>query len=457
MKIFRTFLLLFFTIWIFPLSAQNNKFRIPDSSVIRKIVAENWFEEPLNVVRNNHTEIRTNSIGQIFQVRMEETRDIFSIIVAPETKISVDLYTEDGVEKRLVEEYPADAPGSWILMRDSTTGNPIRIRYYFAADSDVYIQFSPNGNKTLADFVIDGCFAARGVPVGVNFDFFYTASFASVISLTEKSLPWKYADIHSEQSHANLVMINVIKKNLDRIKFSKDACYNEYDKPVFVTDGKDRKVEKEDVQNKIITVDDLGFTKWIVDGLVKPITGSSTFVDPLRRPTTQLNPLGTAGIRATKESLFRSLDWTRNLAAAKMSLQSHRNYLYEESGVDVKIEPFSSEVGDKGITQVAGYIKNTGYEIKYLKPLLYVLGTTEPTYFYLAAIRRTVHPADGSPEFQIFDSSAAIFPYFDKRGQFGCTIFENGKEYTLAQFLRKYPGCFVHLTRVLASDRFAPM
>jgi hypothetical protein len=140
-----------------------------------------------------------------------------------------------------------------------------------------------------------------------------------------------------------------------------------------------------------------------------------------------------------------------------MSIQARRNYLYEDTGVDVKIEPFSAEVTPKGITSVAGYIKNSGYEIKYLKPLLYVLGVTEPTYFYLAAIRRTVHPADGSPEFKVFDSSAAIFPYFDKNGQFGCTVFENGQELTLAQFIKKYPDCFVHLTRVLSTDRFSPL
>ncbi|MBQ4379276.1 MAG: hypothetical protein II821_08790 [Treponema sp.] len=456
MKASRFFLILFFTS-LFSLSAENNKFQIPDSSSIRKNVSENWFYEPLSVVRNNRTELRSNSIGQIFQVRMEEARDIFSIIVAPETKVAVDLYTQDGVVHKMVDEYPHDAPGSFVLLRDSTTGKPLHIRYFFAGDSEVFVQFSPSGNKTLADFVIDGLFAARGVPVGVKFDFFYTASFAQVLCLTEKSLPWHYVDIHPEQYHGNLVMAGVIKKNLERIKFEKNACYDAYDKPVYVSDGKERKVEKEDVQNNILTMDDLGFLKWIVDGLVKTLAGTSTYVDPLRRPTTQVSPLGTIGIRSTKESLFRSLDWTRNLAAAKMSVQAKRNYLYEESGVDVKIEPFSSEISDRGITQVAGYVKNTGYEVKYLKPLLYVLASSEPTYFYLAAIRRTVHPQDGSPEFHIFDSSAAIFPYFDKNGQFGCTIFEKGEELTLAQFLKKYPDSFVHLTRVLSSDRFNPL
>lgn len=460
MKILRSFLILIFALSIPTLFAQNNKFRIPDSAVIRKTIAEIWFEEPLSSVRENRTELRTNSVGQIFQIRLEETRDFFSIIVAPETQLSVDLYTQDGVQHKTVEEYPADAPGSWILMRDSATGNPIRIRYYFAADSDVYVQFYPNGTKTLSDYVIDGCFAARGVPIGVPFEYFYTASFASVLSLTEKLLPWRYADIHPAQYHGNLVLVNAIKKNLSRIKKVPDGCYDENGKPVYISGkkaGEVREVNPDDEKNDVLTMSHSGFLKWIIDGLVNPISGSSTYLKPLLRPTTQVSPLGVAGIKGQNESLNHSLDWTRNLAAAKVSIQSGKNYLYEQSGVDVKIEPFSSEVSDKGITTVAGYIKNTGYEIKYLKPLLYVLSVTEPTYFYLAAVRRTVKPADGSPEFKVFDSSAAIFPYFDKNGQFGCTVFENGEELTLAQFTRKYPNCFVHLTRVLSSDRFNPL
>ncbi len=460
MKVLRFCSILFFACLILPLSAQNNKLRVPDSSVIRKSIAERWFEEPLSAIRENRTELRTNGVGQVFQVRLEETRDIFSIIVAPETELAVDVYTQDGIQHKTVEEYPADASGSWVLMRDSVTGKPIRIRFYFAGDSDVYVQFSPSGNKTLADYVIDGCFVARGVQIGVPFDYFYTASFASVLSLTEKTLPWQYADIHPEQYHAKLVMINVIKKNLERIKQVENGGYDETEKPVFVAGknaGKERTVDSEDKKNDVLTLSHTGFLKWIVDGQIKVLSGSATYINPLLRPTTQVSPLGVSGIKGMSENLFYSLDWTRNLAAAKLSIQARKNYLYEDSGVDVKIEPFSAEVTEKGITSVAGYIKNSGYEVKYMKPLLYVLAATEPTYYYLAAVRRTVHPADGSPEFKVFDSSAAIFPYFDKDGQFGCTVFENGKEMTLTQFTKKYPNCFIHLTRVLSSERFNPL
>ena len=460
MKFSRYFLIFILASFLMPLPAENNRLQVPDSSVIRKAVAENWFEQPIEVVRHNRTELRSNAIGQVFQVRLEEQRDLFSIIVAPETEIAVDLYTQDGVQHKNVSEYPADAAGSWILMRDSVTGKALRIRYYFAGDSEVYVQFSPSGRKTLADYVIEGCFACRGVPLGVPFDYFYTASFASVLSLTEKALPWNYADIHPEQYHDNLVMVNVIKKNLSRIRQIPDGCYNELGNPVYIggkEPGKERPVADEDKKSDILSMNHSGFLKWIVDGLIKTLAGSATYVKPLLRPTVSVNVLGLAGIKSQSENLNHSLDWTRNLAAAKLSVQTKKNYLYEDSGVDVKIEPFSAEISDKGITAVAGYVKNSGYEIKYLKPILYVLGVTEPTYFYLAAVRRSVQPNDGSPEFKVFDSSAAIFPYFDKNGQFGCTVFENGEEMTLTQFSKKYPDSFVHLTRVLSSDRFSPL
>lgn len=457
LRVFRIFALFAAAL---PLFAQNNRLRVPDSSAIRRSVADTWFEQPLSVLRGNRTELRTNEISQVFQVRLEETHEIFSIIVAPEARLSVDLYTQDGIQRKTVSEYPADAPGGWILMRDSVTGKPICIRFYFAGDSDVFVQFSPGKSKTLADFMVGGCYAARGVPVGVPFEYFYTASFASVLSLTERSLPWGYADIHPEQYHGNLVMVNVIQKNAPRIRRVENGGYDENGKPVYVA-GKDagtaRAVEGGDEENGVLSMSHTGFLKWVVDGLVKPLSGSATYVAPLLRPTTQLSPLGVSGIKSQTENLFYSLDWTRNLAAARMSVHARRNYLYEQSGVDVKIEPFSAEVGEKGIASVAGYVKNTGYEIRYIKPLLYILAASEPTYFYLAAVRRSVKPGDGSPEFKVFDSSAAVFPYFDKNGQFGCTVFENGEEMTLAQFTRKYPNCFVHLTRVLSSDRFAPM
>ena len=449
---------LIFALPIFSLTAEYNRFDVPDSSGIRSAVAESWFYSDINDLRAKRTELRANSVGQNFQVRMEESDVYNSVIVAPESLLAVDVYTEDGITRKFESEYPADACGSWVLMRDSRSGKPVHIRFYFAADSDVYVQFAPSSDskKSTADFVIDGCFASRGVPVGVKFDYFYTASFFDVLRLTEKSLPWKYADIHPEQFSPSFQMIGTVRKNLSRIKYQWDACYDENNSPVKISDGKARFVSDSDKAENKLTLSEAGFLKWLVDGLVEPQAGSSTYLNPLLRATTSFSPIGYAGIKGQKENLSFTLDWTRNLAAARLSIQTKKNYLYENSGVDVNIEPFSSEVTPKGITSVAGYIKNTGYEIKTLKPVLYVLASGEPTYFYLAAVRRRIAPVDGKPEYYVFDQCAAVFPYFDKNRQFGCVIFENGKELTLSQFTKKYSGCYVHLTRILASDKFFP-
>lgn len=440
-----------------PLFAEYNRLGVPDSAVIRRTVADRWFDAPLSDVRNFRSEIRTNEIGERFQVRMEESGTTFMIIVAPEVQLSVDFYTEKGVENRVVAEYPGDACGSWILYKDSITGKTTRIRWYFTQNSDVFVQFTPERNKTLGDFVVDGCYAARSVPVGFIFNQLYTASLADVLKITENSLPWRYAEIHAGSYLPKMQMIGVIRKNLSRISYAEDAAYDENGSPVRISDGKSRMVDASEKENGSLSLSSAGFVKWIVDGLIEPISGSGTFLAPLVQPTMIYDPLSYAGMKESTEGVSFMLDWTRNLAAARFSVQTRKNYMYNESGVDVAIEPFSSEMTDKGIMQTAGYIRNSGYAIARLRSVLYVLGVTEPTYFYLAAIRRRYVSANGTaPELYKFDQTAVLFPYFDKNGRFAITVFENGTEVPYSTFVSKYKNSFVHLTRVLASEKFFP-
>ncbi|MBQ3965648.1 MAG: hypothetical protein II684_02300 [Treponema sp.] len=447
-----------FSLCLTPLFAEYNRLNVPDSTIIRRAVADKWFEAPLSELRGFRSEIRTNEIGERFQVRLEETAFQYAIIVAPEIQMKVDYYTEKGMESRLVAEYPGDACGSWILYCDSSTGKATKIRWYITQNSDVYIQFTPDRNKTLGDFVIDNCYASRSVPVGILFNQLYTASFANVLQITENSFPWRYAEIHFGDYLPKMQMISIIRKNLSHISYAEDAAYDENGKPVRISDGHSRMVDASERENNMLSLSSAGFVKWIVDGLIEPVSGSGTFMKPLVQPTMIYDPLSYAGMKDESEGVSFMLDWTRNLAAARFSVQTHRNYRYEESGVDVSIEPFSSEMTDKGIMQTAGYIRNSGYAISRLRPVLYVLGVTEPTYCYLAAIRRRYVSVNGTaPELYKFDQTAVIFPYFDKNGRFAITVFENGTEVPYNTFVSKYKNSFVHLTRVLASEKFFPL
>ena len=437
--------------------AEYNRMGVSDSSDIRKDINETWLNLPLDYLREKHTEIRENSVGERFQVRLEETADTFSVYVSPEVQIPVDVYSNEGFSSAMISDYVATSSGSWVLVRNKTTGAPLYIRCYFLQDSDVYIQFSPKGKKTLADYVIGGFYAAHAVPIGISFERLYTASFDEILSVTEKSLPWQYASIYTGQYSGTFHMVSVIKKNLERITPVPDGAYDQNGEPIYISDGTRRVVLEPESDDRRLSMSSLGFLKWIVDGLIEPISGGHTFLAPLLRPTYSVNPLGYAAKAGESKNLSLALDFTRNLAAARLSVQTKTNYLYEESGVDVDIEPFSSTIADGGVVNIAGYVKNTGYEARALRPILYVLCVSNPTYFYLAAIRRQIPGQPGkTPEVYTFDQSAAIFPYFDKNGKFGCTVFENGVEMSLDSFMRKYDGCYVHLTRVLTSDRFYP-
>ncbi len=443
--------------------ADFNTMNVPDSAQIRRECAQRWFYEDLSVLRQNHVELHSNEIGQEFQIRLEETDSSFAVIVAPKMLLETDFYTENGIERRTVDDFPGDACGAWILFRNSVSGKGEKLRIYFSANSGEYVEFESDENKTLADFVICGLYAAKGVPVGIPFEKLYEASFQQILLLTEHSLPWNYADTQKGQFDSKLQMIGVIRKNLGRIFYSEDSCYNENGESIRISDGK--KYSPEDFEDSIIQtkienplfVDSAGFLKWIADGLVVPVNGSFLYRDPLMVKTVSYDATGRNGVLGQTMDISFALDWCRNLSAACLSVKSHKKYMWDEANMDVQIDPFASEVSSgAAASQIPGFIKDSGYSVKMLKPLLYVLASSEPAYFYLAAIKRPVKEVYGNAENFIFDQCAAIFPMYDKDGKFACVVFENGRELTLNQFVSKYEGCYIHLSRVLSEKEFYP-
>ena len=441
-----------------PLFAEWNSYKIPDSAEVRRQISREWFEGSLDFLRSVNSEIRSNQIGTQFQVRLEEQQDAFLIVVAPKSQMKVDVYEAAGMRTAVEDSYNMESPGSWLLVRSKKDGSPILARYFFSQNSGVYIQFRPNEKTSFADLVIFENFAARGVPIGVPFEKFYTASFAEVQALTKNNIPWDYVQPRIGQYDDTLVMVQTIRENLKNIAYADDAAYNEEGKPVSIQNGQPRFVPF-NLRSKI-SVSSAGFVKWICDGLVEPLAGSYLKLSPLVQKTVQVNPSGSQGILEANYNSNLSLDWTRNLAAAVLSVRKNNTILYKDSGVDVSIEPFAARWTDRGVQSAVGYISNTGYKIQYLKPLLYVLATVNPQYFYLAAIRQTGKGPKGE-EVKVFNDAAAIFPYFDADGKFKAVVFYDGAEYSLQQFCGAFDSqrsgdSFAHLVRVKTSAKFYP-
>ena len=438
-----------------PLFARYNRLGIPDSSEIRDCLEEQWFTAPLSEVRQNQPEIRANDNGEKFQIRLEENESTFNVFVAPHAVIKVNVYSDKGMFTEEQDLYPGDAAGSWVLIRDKRTGKPMRIRYYFLKDSDVYVQFSPQGKIALADLVIYGNYAARGVPTGMPFSKFYTASFEDVMNITETKLPWSYVLADPQIYHSMKQMAAVIRERLPFISVVNDAMYDENGDLVHISTGKKfENIDESDKSEKKLLLSSAGFVKWIADGLVEPLSGGLLKRDPLIQETVFVKDNGRQGVLSQKYDLFFSLNWVRNLASAVISVYAGKIYLSNQSGVDVTINPFASSITDKGVANTVTFVENSGYTVRVLHSLLYVLAATEPGTFFLGAIRGTDRTV--TPEVMAFNECVVFFPYFQDDGAFACNVFMNGKEMSLEDFCYFYADDFVYLTRVKSSENFFP-
>lgn len=446
-KLFAFFLLCFLPISLF----GNQMFLdIPESASVRNTLIEDWFTAHLDLLRGKNAENIQDKAGTTFQVRFEEYGNECAIIVAPEIKEKVETYTDAGVQTFYRSVYPQGARGSWTLFRDNITGKITCIRYHFSPNPEVYVQFRPssfvgnNSEKSTADFVIFGFYAAKSVPVGLPIDRFFTLSFKEIFQITEKILPWDEQIFYPELYEDSIYMIGVIRDNLSRFHELEGAAYDEDGKPVFIKDSVPREELSSEDDEKPLYTCDAGFLKWVVDGLIRPISGSGLLLDPLKRDTLFPSETGYAYTVNEKYDIYFSLNWVRNLATAVASVFSGHDYVFETSGVEVKLVPFNNI-----------YSSTAGYSITSLKPLMYNLAINEPGRFYLGAIRHTVKSEQGQ-EVSVYTECAVFFPLLDKNGKFVLVIFENGEELSFSEFVKKHENDTIQLTRILASSKFFP-
>ena len=433
----------FFVVLVFSVTAQDI-IDIPESSEVRGRIIESWFEQPMPILRTKSAEKLESVDGSVFQVRFEDHGSESLIIVAPEKMEKVDVYSDSGVEHTQRKAYPAEAPGSWILFKDSESGDPKNIRYYFTVNTEVYIQFrrsdSIPSEKSLADVKVFGEYAAKDVPVGIPLEYFYDMSCDDVLALLKFVVPWASQPFYSSLYNDVLQMTAIIRDNLSRFHFLEDAVYDEAGNLVYVKDGSPIFISG--AAENALYVSSPGFVKWIVDGLVRPLSGSGILREPLVKKTEVFRTGSLSDIKSKEYDTTLALDWTRNLAAAMVSIYSGRDYTYEGSGVQLNSVPFND-----------AYYESSGFKISMLKSIFYFLAATEPGRFYLGAIRHVVN--DGA-EFVVYNDCAAFFPAFDKNGKFSVAVFINGEEIKIEDFTKDYYGDFVQLVRIQASEQFFP-
>lgn len=499
--------------------------RIPDSHHVRRVIAQDWFLDEPSRVALRAPRSYTDETGNSFRVEayVIAATDHLAVRVTP---LLADRAPRDGVHSAPVAAAPrlhlaleaptgtsragrtgADTPqspvtdaapsqavaqGTWVLYRHMHTGAPVCIRVYPRESASLYVQLSaPTAvemqGKTHLDVCLFNVHVRKHVALGLSFEQLYTYSLLQLRALTEHAVPWRIFDPPRTYSAVES-MASIIKRRSYRLAPLEDGCFNEWGRPVHISDGSSqsdqeiiRALRVDQVPREIIGgVGSLGFAKWVVDGIIAPVAGQGVYLSALKKQTTMPRTHFNAAHERARAPFF-GIDWIRNLAAAALSLNVRRTVYPAQGGVDVTVEPFAVEGVPKGrikqearhpgiappstpagavpprVTQgetaagpsrYLGYLPHAGYQTGYVRALFYYLAVMEPGHFYLGVLNEE----RGVPRLREYQRAAVFLPYFDRSGRFQVEVFEAARLSTLEEFVAQYPQQMLALVRVRAPE-----
>jgi hypothetical protein len=407
---------------------------IADDSALRVELAATLFIEPPVSVMREKPRIVTLVSGERVAVRIERggSGDEFSIVLARE---------QGGA-------FSGWGQGSFILTRRISDGAPLRVRVFPRSDPYTYIQFRPlSQSKSEMDAVVYNGFLVQDLPVPFAFEKLLVTPLNETLDSLGKKFPRRYYEPKSGDYQTTQTLIREIRREIRTLKFQDDGAIDENGNYVLIRDLS--------AQNSADAgLNCSGFAKWVIDGLLRPLTGARLEIGPLKQPFGARGTNFTAPYERSRDPYF-GLDWVRNLAAAaEKTLKSPAFGVLEEC--EVRRTPFQSLLIRTGRTsavrQYPGYLPDAGFSFEGIHPLLYTLAIDEPGSFFLGAI--STH--GGRPALRTYFHVAVLMPYFDENSVFHVAVFESAEETSFNRFRVRYPSHHINLCRIPVETAFAP-
>jgi hypothetical protein len=445
--------------------------RIIDDSALRTSVKDTWLVETPGRVLPKARVMNTLPGGGRVELRVEAARDEFMVIFARELKNSNGNGRGNG---GVQSSFPGWAQGSWILTRRRDNGEPERIRIFLRSDPYTYIQFRPlpfNPDKCQMDVVLYDAYAVRSLPLPVTMERLYTMQLGEVLKLAGDQFPRRYFEPNPADYRLQRQFINKVRENIKGLEFADDGAIDQRGNYVYINTGLEQKGRP--------GLNCSGFAKWLVDGILRPVTGERLEIPPLKEPY-GIRGSSFTDIWEEKRDPFFGLDWIRNLAStawSKLLAPSFGNL----DEIEVRSDLFSQLIlrsrNNTTIYSYPGFLENAGYGVEGLLPLLYMLAVDEPGKFFLAAVNNETGPPAtednprGPPRMRQYFHIAAFVPYFSESGVFHVAVFESAAETSIGAFRNRYPlsektvdgekrlfpnGHYVNLVRIPVESAFEP-
>ncbi|GHU22596.1 hypothetical protein FACS1894164_05270 [Spirochaetia bacterium] len=405
---------------------------IPDDSSLRlELRDEHWFDGSADAVLQKKPFKRTLLGGGRVEVSSGCRDDQFWVVIARELQGS----------------FPEWSQGSWSLVRNRTTGDIEYIRVFLRSDKYLYVQFRPftgAEDKCFMDVVAYDAYIVSGLILPFSMKRLLVLPVEDVLKAAGTRFPRRYFEPNPDHYQDIRTFIKNVREHLPKLHFADDGGIDEQGRYVYIASQKPQPVDG--------GLNCSGFAKWLVDGILRPVTGTRLTIPPLKAPFGTRGSSFTNPYEASRDPFF-GLDWTRNLAATVMrTLRSPEFGVLSE--IEVQSTPFNRIIvrrSDKEavVENYPNFIQDVGFSFEGLQPLLYTLAIDEPGYLYLASVNAKegdpplAHPPAGRPPLRMHFHVAALLPYFDEKGNFCVTVFESAAETSFASFKRVHQGRYV--------------
>jgi len=405
---------------------------IGDDSALRVELDATIFRLPTKQALALKPERRILLNGNKVEIRVERGNGEFMTVLAREG---------DG-------SFPSWAQGTWVLYRSLSTGARTRIRFFPRSDPYCYIQFRPDGqSRTLLDAVVYEGYVARSIVLPLDLDRVVIEPLNRVLLSAIETFPRRYFEPHPEYYADIRALSGAIRSRLGSLAYADDGALDENGSPVYINGGLP--------QIGVIGLNCSGFAKWVVDSMLRPLTGRRLPIAPLSQPPLPRGNTFSEPWEKLRDPYF-GLDWTRNLAAeAGRVFRGERGADPKEYEVNRTVITALRTSGGNGTTSRSypGYIEDAGFEIRGLKAVLYTLSIDEPGTMYLASVNNEIGT---SPQLRQHYHVAVLMPQFDEDDRFSINVFESAVESKFDAFIKRYPDHAVHLTRIPAESSFDP-
>ncbi len=362
--------------------------------------------------------------------------------------------------------FPVNGSGSVVVKRSLQDGSFQQMKIYFRdeagdsaaspgarpplnGDPDVdrpstdpgsFVRIFPDGVRCRMDVFLFGRRLYTGVVLPAPFESLLLSPFERIRRLSAGMVDWPLLLHRGDPPSDNraLARLEELRKLLPALRGVEDGALDADGRYVRIADLKPQEGQG--------GLNCSGFAKWVVDGFYRPLTGRYLEVEELkaRLPGSRSNRWSDAYEQA-RDPYF-GLDWSRNLAGALWRASGSR----QGGGVD-------PEVADVRLAELLPYVEDVGYRVEDLELVLFVDAAREPGCFYLASVNSET---GGRPVLHQHFHLAVLFPFFLPDGAFRVRVLERygagATETPLAVLRARYPGGYVHLTRLPLGEAFTP-